>query len=77
MKPIAPARLQPGLTADSIASRLPAEAAGAGTERIITGRALIIWDAARPGKKRDAIDTDQITPATDCVSESTEWDTRE
>lgn len=38
----------------------------------IKGRALIIWDSRSPGrlKKLDAIDTDQITPATDCVSES-------
>jgi 3-isopropylmalate/(R)-2-methylmalate dehydratase large subunit len=39
-------------------------------ERVIRGRALIFWDPARPGQKRDAIDTDQITPASDCVSES-------
>jgi 3-isopropylmalate/(R)-2-methylmalate dehydratase large subunit len=38
--------------------------------RIVEGRALILWDAKRPGKKLDAIDTDQITPAADCVSES-------
>jgi 3-isopropylmalate/(R)-2-methylmalate dehydratase large subunit len=37
---------------------------------VIRGRALIFWDPARPGTKRDAIDTDQITPAADCVSES-------
>src|SRR3990172_8957446 len=36
----------------------------------IRGRALIFWDPKRPGKKLDAIDTDQITPADDCVSES-------
>jgi 3-isopropylmalate/(R)-2-methylmalate dehydratase large subunit len=36
----------------------------------IRGRALILWDEKRPGRKRDAIDTDQITPAEDCVSES-------
>ena len=36
----------------------------------IRGRALIFWDPKRPGKKLDAIDTDQITPASDCVSES-------
>jgi 3-isopropylmalate/(R)-2-methylmalate dehydratase large subunit len=36
----------------------------------VRGRALIFWDPNRPGKKRDAIDTDQITPAADCVSES-------
>jgi 3-isopropylmalate/(R)-2-methylmalate dehydratase large subunit len=38
--------------------------------RTIRGRALIFWDPKRPGKKLDAIDTDQITPADDCVSES-------
>ena len=39
---------------------------------VIRGRALIIWDLKVPGKKKklDAIDTDQITPAADCVSES-------
>src|SRR5213594_3326617 len=36
----------------------------------IRGRALIFWDPKRPWKKLDAIDTDQITPASDCVSES-------
>jgi 3-isopropylmalate/(R)-2-methylmalate dehydratase large subunit len=36
----------------------------------VHGKALIFWDPKRPGKKRDAIDTDQITPAQDCVSES-------
>ncbi len=38
--------------------------------KTIRGRALIFWDPKRPGKKLDAIDTDQITPAADCVSES-------
>jgi 3-isopropylmalate/(R)-2-methylmalate dehydratase large subunit len=37
---------------------------------LVRGRALIFWDPRQPGKKLDAIDTDQITPATDCVSES-------
>src|SRR5258707_8067317 len=39
---------------------------------VIRGRALIFWDLKIPGKKKklDAIDTDQITPAADCVSES-------
>src|SRR5260370_41004188 len=38
----------------------------------IRGRALILWDLKVPGKRKklDAIDTDQITPAADCVSES-------
>src|SRR6266705_2580054 len=39
---------------------------------VIRGRALIFWDLKVPGEKKklDAIDTDQITPAADCVSES-------
>ena len=39
---------------------------------LITGKALIFWDLKVPGKRKklDAIDTDQITPAADCVSES-------
>jgi 3-isopropylmalate/(R)-2-methylmalate dehydratase large subunit len=42
--------------------------------RLIRGKALIFWDPKVPGgryaRKLDAIDTDQITPAADCVSES-------
>ena len=42
----------------------------------VRGRALIFWDpklaGTRYGRKLDAIDTDQITPAADCVSESLE-----
>src|SRR5262245_11531927 len=41
---------------------------------VIRGKALIFWDPKLPGtrfgRKLDAIDTDQITPASDCVSES-------
>jgi 3-isopropylmalate/(R)-2-methylmalate dehydratase large subunit len=44
--------------------------------RRISGKALIFWDPKLPGtrygRKLDAIDTDQITPAADCVSESLE-----
>ncbi len=40
------------------------------TGSLIRGKALIFWDPKVPGKKLDAIDTDQITPADDCVSES-------
>ncbi len=41
---------------------------------LLRGRALIAWDPKVPGRRRklDAIDTDQITPAADCVSESLE-----
>ena len=68
--PATPARLKPGVTLESIAPADPAAAAGATDARTIAGRALIFWDPQRPGHKLDAIDTDQITPAADCVSES-------
>ena len=74
--PIVPARLKPGLTPSDVARKAPqpagAPASGeAGSPgRVVHGRVLIFWDPARPGQKRDAIDTDQITPAADCVSES-------
>src|SRR4030081_475861 len=38
--------------------------------QLIRGKALIFWAPKDPGKKLDTIDTDQITPADDCVSES-------
>ncbi len=72
MTPITPPRLKPGMTPETIAQRLPAETAASGGGKVLTGKALIIWDPDRPGRKRDAIDTDQITPAADCVSESLE-----
>ncbi|HUG55542.1 MAG TPA: hypothetical protein VMJ92_00565, partial [Candidatus Limnocylindrales bacterium] len=67
---IQPAQLRPG-------ARIPdapaaTEAAPDARGRIVRGRALIFWDPKVPGKKLDAIDTDQITPADDCVSESLE-----
>ena len=44
------------------------------TSQPVRGRALIFWDpklaGTKYGRKLDAIDTDQITPAADCVSES-------
>jgi 3-isopropylmalate/(R)-2-methylmalate dehydratase large subunit len=68
-----PARLLPGVTLDSIAPPRPSDVAGSETAAgSIRGRALIFWDPRVPGKKLDAIDTDQITPAADCVSESLE-----
>jgi 3-isopropylmalate/(R)-2-methylmalate dehydratase large subunit len=66
---IRPARLKPGVKLESIPP--PAEGDGAaGDSGLVRGKALIIWDPQRPGCKLDAIDTDQITPAKDCVSES-------
>ncbi|MBM3750403.1 MAG: hypothetical protein FJW21_04365 [Acidimicrobiia bacterium] len=69
MSTLQPARLKPGITTDALPDPV-AQAAGSTT--LIRGRALIIWDhKAPPGtRKLDAIDTDQITPAADCVSES-------
>jgi 3-isopropylmalate/(R)-2-methylmalate dehydratase large subunit len=64
---IQPARLKPGVALEDLSAGEPASAADTAT---IRGRALIFWDPKRPGKKLDAIDTDQITPAADCVSES-------
>src|SRR5262245_12395796 len=68
---IQPPRLKPGFTVDDVqrpSSATPQD--GKEPSRPIRGRALIFWDPKRPGKKLDAIDTDQITPAADCVSES-------
>jgi 3-isopropylmalate/(R)-2-methylmalate dehydratase large subunit len=71
MHRIEPARLKPGVTRDTLPGPAPADSGTPGTE-VAHGKALIFWDAAVPGKKRDAIDTDQITPSADCVSESLE-----
>jgi 3-isopropylmalate/(R)-2-methylmalate dehydratase large subunit len=73
MHTIQPARLKPGVSAESVA---PPSSRGENAARsgLIRGKALIFWDLKILGKRRklDAIDTDQITPATDCVSESLE-----
>src|SRR5690349_11344785 len=74
MHTLNPARLKPGVTLQSlpapasVAAAAPASAVAAAG--LVRGRALIFWDPKVPGKKLDAIDTDQITPAADCVSES-------
>jgi 3-isopropylmalate/(R)-2-methylmalate dehydratase large subunit len=65
------ARLKDGAALD----RPSVGASGAASRelpRVVEGNALILWDPKRPGEKLDAIDTDQITPAADCVSESLE-----
>ena len=71
MHTIEPARLKDGIDPGT----LSAGASGGASRdlpRIVEGNALILWDPKRPGEKLDAIDTDQITPAADCVSESLE-----
>src|SRR4051812_49674929 len=71
MQTIQPARLQPGTSPDALPGPRPSDSAGTTADgRVIRGKALIFWDPKVPGKKLDAIDTDQITPAADCVSES-------
>src|SRR5512140_541311 len=72
MHKIEPARLKPGVSRDKVAAPAPAEAGQSSS--IVRGTALIVWDLKVLGKKKklDAIDTDQITPAADCVSESRE-----
>jgi 3-isopropylmalate/(R)-2-methylmalate dehydratase large subunit len=67
-----PAVLKPGVTLDTLPGPRPSDEAGLGGAHLIRGTALIFWDPRTPGKKLDAIDTDQITPAADCVSESLE-----
>src|SRR3954469_24971960 len=72
-QPIPPARLRAGTVAAALPSS-PPSTLSTGASRLIRGRALIFWDpklaGTRFGRKLDAIDTDQITPAADCVSES-------
>jgi 3-isopropylmalate/(R)-2-methylmalate dehydratase large subunit len=76
MHRIEAARLKPGVSAAALDAA--SDTAGATVQaRIVRGRALIFWDPrSLPGtkfaRKLDAIDTDQITPAADCVSESLE-----
>ena len=74
MQVVGPAQLKSGMKIDEppqvySATKTP-------EARKIRGKALIFWDPKLPGtrfaRKLDAIDTDQITPASDCVSESLE-----
>ncbi|MDH3629304.1 MAG: aconitase family protein [Acidobacteriota bacterium] len=69
MHTIQPAQLKDGVQASAIPTP-EAASGGAGAAERIEGTALILWDNETAGKKLDAIDTDQITPAKDCVSES-------
>src|SRR5205814_9893352 len=74
MHAIRPAAVKPGLRLNDLPGPRPSDAVEASAPRLVRGRALIFWDPKLPGtkygKKLDAIDTDQITPAADCVSES-------
>jgi 3-isopropylmalate/(R)-2-methylmalate dehydratase large subunit len=70
MHRLLPARLKPGATIDRLPGPRAGDLVGDAGPHVIRGTALILWDPRRPGRKLDAIDTDQITPAADCVSES-------
>src|SRR6059058_4833397 len=74
MHRIGPARFKTAVSASTLSENV-AEAS-ASPPHLIRGKALIFWDPKFPGgryaRKLDAIDTDQITPAADCVSESLE-----
>ncbi len=73
MHRISPARLKPGVSLDTLPGPRPGDDPTASAQgHLVRGRALVFWDPKRPGEKLDAIDTDQITPAADCVSESLE-----
>ncbi len=75
MLTIEPARLKPGVTPASLPDEPAIRDGSPAPPRLIRGTALIFWDpmslpGTRFARKLDAIDTDQITPAADCVSES-------
>jgi 3-isopropylmalate/(R)-2-methylmalate dehydratase large subunit len=72
MQTASPAVLKPGVTPADLPGPRPSDDVAEIEGRLIRGKALIFWDPRQPDRKLDAIDTDQITPAADCVSESLE-----
>ena len=68
MSTIHPARLRPGVSLEDVDKLVPEE--GQAATAAVRGKTLIFWDRHDPTRKMDAIDTDQITPSEDCVSES-------
>ncbi len=72
-RPVQPARMKPGARLEDLpGARAEAETSRGRSGGRIRGRTLIFSDPDRPGRKRDAIDTDQITPSAYCVSETLE-----
>lgn len=65
---LAPARPLPGVDAGQLPAQ--SEQAAEAPAHLVRGQALIFWDPRQPGQKLSAVDTDQITPSEDCVSES-------
>ena len=75
MQRVEAVRFKPGVTLDRVGIPVnPADPSQVSPVNLVRGKALIFWDLKVPGKRKklDAIDTDQITPASDCVSESLE-----
>jgi 3-isopropylmalate/(R)-2-methylmalate dehydratase large subunit len=74
MHRIETAKLKPGVRPPAAGVDSATASSGRAESSLIRGQALIFWDLKVLGKKQklDAIDTDQITPASDCVSESLE-----
>jgi 3-isopropylmalate/(R)-2-methylmalate dehydratase large subunit len=74
MRHIAPATFKPRAGIDDLPGPVAAQKGIGPAAATIKGTALIFWASNLRGtkyaKKLDAIDTDQITPAADCVSES-------
>lgn len=68
MQTAQPARLKQGASVEQQPKSSIADATK--QQHWVRGKALIFWDPKQAGKKMDAIDTDQITPAKYCVSES-------
>jgi 3-isopropylmalate/(R)-2-methylmalate dehydratase large subunit len=62
--------LKPRVTVESLPGPRDTDVSMSDAAPLVRGKALIFWDRKDPSKKLDAIDTDQITPAADCVSES-------
>jgi 3-isopropylmalate/(R)-2-methylmalate dehydratase large subunit len=74
MPRIQAATLKPSATETWLGEKPEAEVSRSREVPLIRGKALIFWapslGGTKYGRKLDAIDTDQITPAADCVSES-------
>src|SRR5205809_1020447 len=72
MHEIVAAKVKPGVRVDDLPGSDAASGEAGMGRGVIRGKALIFWDPKLPGtkfgRKLDAIDTDQITPAADCVS---------
>src|SRR5689334_2013803 len=76
MASIRAANLKPGVVLGDLPGPSSTPSREGAEVHLVRGKALVFWDpnlkGTRYAKKLDAIDTDQITPAADCVSESLE-----